>query len=68
MTKDMQKAYHTIGKHIYTARLKYGGDKIVVILANTISEATEKAQEYFGLSCVSVNRVQGTNDPQVYEA
>ena len=61
MTKDMQEAYHTIGKHIYTARLKYGGDKIVVILANTISEATEKAQEYFGL-------VQGTNDPQVYEA
>ncbi|MBS7356556.1 MAG: hypothetical protein KIG86_09010 [Eubacteriales bacterium] len=67
MIKDMQEAYHTIGKHIYTARLKYGGDKIVVILANTISEATEKAQEYFGLSCVSVSRVQGTNDAQVYE-
>ncbi len=66
MIKDMQEAYHTIGKHIYTARLKYGGDKIVAILANTISEATEKAQEYFGLSCVSVSRVQGTNDPQVY--
>lgn len=66
MTKDMQEAYHTIGKHIYTARLKYGGDKIVVILADTASEATEKAQKYFGLSCVSVSRVQGTNDAQVY--
>lgn len=65
MIKDMQEAYHTIGKHIYTARLKYGGDKIVVILASTASEAIEKAQEYFGLSCVSVARAQITNDPQV---
>ena len=63
----MEQAYNTIGKHIYTARLRYGGDKIIVIIANTMSEAEEKAQEYFGLSCVSVSRVGGTNDPQVYE-
>ena len=63
----MEQAYNTIGKHIYTARLRYGGDKIIVIIANTTSEAEEKAQEYFGLSCVSVSRVGGTNDPQVYE-
>ena len=63
---NIEQAYRVIGKHIYTACLRCGGDKIVVILANTISEATEKAHEYFGLSCVSVSRVQGTNDPQVY--
>lgn len=63
---NREDAYRTIGKHIYTARLKYGGDKIVVILADATSEATEKAHEYFGLSCVSVERVQETNDPQIY--
>ncbi len=63
----MEQAYKTIGRHIYTACLRYGGDKIIVIIANTTSEAEEKAQEYFGLSCVSVSRVGGTNDPQVYE-
>lgn len=63
----MEQAYKTIGRHIYTARLSYGGDKIIVIIASTTSEAEEKAQEYFGLSCVSVSRVGGTNDPQVYE-
>lgn len=55
----MEQAYKTIGRHIYTARLRYGGDKIIVIIASTTSEAEEKAQEYFGLSCVSVSRVGG---------
>ena len=59
---NIEQAYRVIGKHIYTACLRYGGDKIIVIIANTTSEAEEKAQEYFGLSCVSVSRVQGTND------
>lgn len=63
---NKKEAYHTIGKHIYTAQLTCEGDKIVVILADTMSEAAEKAQEYFSLSCVSVERVQETNDPQVY--
>lgn len=63
----MEQAYNTIGKHIYTARLRYGGDKIIVIIASTTSEAEEKAQEYFGLSYVSVSRVYWTNDAQVYE-
>lgn len=62
----IEQVYNIIGRHIYTARLKYGGDKIVVIIANTASEAEKKAQEYFGLSCVSVERVQETNDPQIY--
>lgn len=65
---NIEQAYRVIGKHIYTACLRYGGDKIIVIIANTTSEAEEKAQEYLRLSCVSVSRAQGTNDPQVYEA
>ena len=64
---NIEQAYRVIGKHIYTACLRYGGDKIIVIIANTTSEAEEKAQEYFGLSCVFVSRVYGTNDAQVYE-
>lgn len=64
---NIEQAYRVIGKHIYTACLRCGGDKIIVIIANTTSEAEEKAQEYFGLSCVSVSRVYGTNDAQVYE-
>ena len=64
---NIERAYRVIGKHIYTACLRCGGDKIIVIIANTTSEAEEKAQEYFGLSCVSVSRVGGTNDAQVYE-
>ena len=64
---NIEQAYRVIGKHIYTACLRCGRDKIIVIIANTTSEAEEKAQEYFGLSCVSVSRVGGTNDPQVYE-
>lgn len=66
LMENRGQAYSVIGKHIYTARLTYEGDKVVVILADTMSEATEKAQEYFGLSCVSVKRVQETNDPQIY--
>ena len=64
---NIEQAYRVIGKHIYTACLRCGGDKIIVIIANTTSEAEEKAQEYFVLSCVSVSRVYGTNDAQVYE-
>lgn len=63
----IEQVYNIIGRHISTARLRYGGDKIIVIIASTTSEAEEKAQEYFGLSCVSVSRVYGTNDAQVYE-
>lgn len=61
----IEQAYNIIGKHIYTAR-STREEKIIVILADTTSEAVEKAQEYFGLSCVSVERVQTTNDPQIY--
>lgn len=45
----IEQVYNIIGRHIYTARLRYGGDKIIVIIASTTSEAEEKAQEYFWL-------------------
>ena len=60
---NIEQAYCVIGKHIYTACLRCGGDKIIVIIASTASEAEEKAQEYFGLSCVSVSRVGGDKRP-----
>ena len=43
---NIEQAYCVIGKHIYTACLRYGGDKIIVIIANTTSEAEEKAWDY----------------------
>lgn len=64
---NKEEAYHIIGKHIYAARLKYEEEKVVIILADTMAEATEKACMFFGLSCVSVEKVQKTNDPQIYE-
>lgn len=66
MSKEM--AYRIVGEHIYMARLKYEGDRTIVVLAGTMTEATEKAQQFFGLSSVVVERVRKTDDPQVYVA
>ena len=63
MSKEM--AYRIVGEHIYMARLKYEGDRTIVVLAGTMTEATEKAQQFFGLSSVVVERVRKTADPQV---
>lgn len=64
MNKEM--AYRIVGKHVYMARLKYEGDRTIVVLADTMTETTEKAQQFFGLSSVVVERVWKTDDPQVY--
>lgn len=61
----MEQAYRTIGRHLYVAYLTYGG-KSILIIANTASEAKEKACEFFGLSLVTVARVADTSDPQIY--
>lgn len=44
----IEQVYNIIGRHIYTARLRYGGDKIIVIIASTTSEAEEKATDSMG--------------------
>lgn len=63
MNKEM--AHRIVGKHVYISRLKYEGDRTIVVLADTMTEATEKAQQFFGLSSVVVERVWKTDDPQV---
>lgn len=44
------------------------GDRTLIILADSIEEATEKAVKAFGLGSVHVRRIVPTDDPQVYEA
>ena len=61
----MKQAYRIIGKHLYVAYLTYG-EKSILIIANTASEAKEKACEFFGLSLITVTRVTDTSDPQIY--
>ena len=65
---DRETAYHIVGKHIYTARLKRGDDRTIVILADTMTEATEKATQYFGSEAVIVEKIWKTDYPQVYLA
>ena len=60
-------AYRIIAKHLYRAHRMYTGGKTLVILADSIEEATEKARAAFGISSVIVRRVDATEDPQVYE-
>ena len=60
-------AYKIIAKHLYRAHRMYTDGKTLVILADSIEEATEKARAAFGLSSVIVRRVYSTEDPQVYE-
>lgn len=64
---EKKKAYRTIAKHLFMAHLKYEGDKTLIILAESIEEATEKAVAAFGLNSVSVRRIDPTDDPQIYE-
>lgn len=63
---NREKAYSIISDHIFTARLKYEENRTIIILADTAVEATEKAQQYFGLKSVIVERVKKTHDPQIY--
>ena len=60
-------AYKIIAKHLYRAHRMYTGGKTLVILADSIEEATEKARAAFGISTVIVRHVDATEDPQVYE-
>lgn len=60
-------AYKIIAKHLYRAHRMYTGGKTLVILADSIEDATEKARAAFGILSVIVRRVDATEDPQVYE-
>lgn len=62
-----EKAYRSIVKHIFRARKKYEGGKVLVLLADDIREAEQLAMTAFGTSSVLVKRVSPTEDPQVWE-
>ena len=64
---ERDTAYRTIAKHLFRAHLKYEGGRTLIILADNLEEATEKAVEVFGLDSVHVKRIDPTDDPQVYE-
>ena len=64
---NREKAYSIISKHVFIAHLKYESNKDIVILADTQDEAKQKAQEFFGLSSVSVDELHETYDSQIYE-
>lgn len=68
MMMERERAYRTIAKHLFRAHRKYEGGKVLIILADSIEEATEKVIETFGLDSVFVRRLDATVDPQVYEA
>lgn len=61
------EAFNIIAKHIYVARRMYAGDKTIIILAYSLNEAKEKAFEYFGTQTNHVNKLDSTDDPQVFE-
>ena len=64
---ERNKAYRTIAKHLFRAHRKYEGGRTLIILADSIEEATEKAVAAFGFNSVHVKRIDPTEDPQVYE-
>lgn len=41
---NREKAYSIISKHVFIAHLKYESNKDIVILADTLDEAKQKAQ------------------------
>lgn len=65
MEKD--RAYRTIARHLFKAHLKYERSRVLIILASSVEDATEKAVAAFGLDSVFVKRLDPTADPQVYE-
>lgn len=72
-TKEMMprdKAFRIVAKHIYEAHRMYSddpADRQLLILADSIEEAKEKAQKAFGISTVFVKPARPTDDPQVYD-
>lgn len=64
---DRAEAFRVVAKHIYVARMWFDGDRTLIILADNIEEAKDKAQKVLGVLTVPVKRVEPTDDPQVYE-
>lgn len=68
---EIEKAYRIIAKHIFLAQFdditKYESSREIIILADDVDEAKQKAQNFLGLSSVVVRAIDPTDDPQIYE-
>lgn len=64
---NREKAYNIMSKHVFIAHLEYDSSKDIVIIADTLDEAKQKAQKFYGLSSVSVDELHETYDSQIYE-
>lgn len=63
-----QEAYKALAKHTYSAHRKYAEKpQFIIIFASDMDKAKEKAQKYFKTSLISVERVNATEDFQIYE-
>lgn len=62
------QAYRIIAKHIYIAYLTHSTSrKEIIILADSDSEATELAKQYFPRSLITVKHIEQTKNKQIYE-
>jgi hypothetical protein len=53
---NSEQAYGIIAKHIFVAYRKYSEEfKPVLVLADNLDDATEKAKRYFGVSHLNID-------------
>lgn len=64
---EIAMAYQIVAKHIFLAHFKHESSREIIILADNIDEARQKAQNFLGLSSVTVRAIDPTDDPQIYE-
>lgn len=64
---EIAKAYRIVAKHIFLAHFKHESSKEIIILADDIDEARQKAQNFFEQNSVIVRAVEPTDDAQIYE-
>lgn len=68
---EIAMAYRIVAKHIFLAQFdditKYESSREIIILADDIDEARQKAQNFLGLSSVTVRAIDPTDDAQIYE-
>ncbi|MEG1563826.1 MAG: hypothetical protein RR365_08880 [Bacteroides sp.] len=69
--QSIEKAYQTLGKHIFLASRAYSSEyEPVVILAGGLSEAMLVAKERFNTSndrAIRIEQLKATNNIQVFE-
>lgn len=61
------EAYAVISKHIFVAKMRFEGDRQLVIIADDIDEAERVAKKVFNMNSVFVNPIGSTANSQVFE-